>query len=84
MRFEPARKPEKLDRTLPTPQLLAGAGIVMASGIYLVWREDVARKRAAAEALAKVRRPPPVPQRDAGRSVRPLRGADADAPRRRG
>ncbi len=32
---------------IPTLSVFAGAGVVMISGLYLIWREDIARKRAA-------------------------------------
>jgi len=46
---------------IPTIALFAGAGIVMLSGLYLIWREDIARKRAAAAQADRLPPPPPPP-----------------------
>jgi drug/metabolite transporter (DMT)-like permease len=37
---------------VPTPGLLVGSAIVVASGIYILWRETVRRHRPALTALA--------------------------------
>jgi drug/metabolite transporter (DMT)-like permease len=49
---------------VPTPHLLAGAAVVVASGLYILWRETLRRRR--------VRPPPPVtPGSSEGRDPEP-------------
>jgi drug/metabolite transporter (DMT)-like permease len=37
---------------VPTPGLLVGSAIVVTSGVYILWRETVRRRRPALTALA--------------------------------
>jgi drug/metabolite transporter (DMT)-like permease len=42
---------------VPTPHLLIGAGVVVASGLYILWRETVRRKHPLPPRVAKAREP---------------------------
>jgi hypothetical protein len=53
---------------VPTPHLLLGAAVVVASGLYLLWRETLRRGRAKAPPAS----PSVIPGRTAGANPEPM------------